>query len=55
MRCETADVKNDAKYVKKIFLSFAKKIRNSCETDPVLHQFRIDAKFVFLRNRRTLC
>ena len=54
-RCDAKQLmrKNDAKYAKKIFLSFAKKMRNSCETDPVLHQFRIHANF-FLRNRRTL-
>jgi len=38
---------NDAKYAKKIFLSFAKKMRNSCESDPVSHPFRIDAKKFF--------
>ena len=40
---------NDAKYAKKIFLSFAKKMRNSCESDPVSHPFRIDAKIFFAR------
>ena len=48
-RCDAKQLmrKNDAKYAKKLFLSFAKKMRNSCETDPVSHQFRIDAKKIF--------
>ena len=45
---------NDAKYAKKIFLSFAKKMRNSCESDPVSHPFCIDARKKFLRDRCTL-
>ena len=50
-RCDAKQLmrKNDAKYAKKIFLSFAKKMRNSCESDPVSHPFRIDAKKIFAR------
>ena len=53
MRNEILDAKFEAKHAKFLKFCFVTKMQNAWETDLILHQFRIDAKFFFAK-RRTL-